>query len=418
MKPTEKTKKNSSKVSSRLSLGERVPKLRFPGFEGEWIPTVLKSILHERKTYAEKDGSYPHATLSKEGIYGKTDRYDRDFLVSTENKEYKITLKNDLCYNPANLKFGVICLNTFGSAIFSPIYVTFEIDKSYSPQFVGAALTQKDFIGYALRFQQGTVYERMAVSPEDFLSISRRFPAIAEQEKIAEFISLLNSRIAAQRKLVELLKKHKRGLSSVLFSGKVRVATNAKWRTYRLGDIVRRVTRKNGKATDIPLTISAQHGLIDQREFFSKAVASADMSGYYLLKQGEFAYNRSSSGDYPFGSIKKLERYHQGAVSTLYICFETLGDKDDAEFLKWYFDSFAWHREIGMICAEGARNHGLLNVPTDGFFDTKHILPSDKDERKKIASLMALADARCECAETELARLTAMKSGLLQQMFV
>ena len=211
MKPTEKTKKNSSKVSSRLSLGERVPNLRFPGFEGEWIPTVLKSILHERKTYAEKDGSYPHATLSKEGIYGKTDRYDRDFLVSTENKEYKITLKNDLCYNPANLKFGVICLNTFGSAIFSPIYVTFEIDKSYSPQFVGAALTQKDFIGYALRFQQGSVYERMAVSPEDFLSISRRFPAIAEQKKIAEFISLLNSRIAAQRKLVELLKKHKRG---------------------------------------------------------------------------------------------------------------------------------------------------------------------------------------------------------------
>ena len=401
-----------------MSLGKRVPKLRFSGFEGEWIPTVLKSILHERKTYAEKDGSYPHATLSKEGIYGKTDRYDRDFLVSTENKEYKITLKNDLCYNPANLKFGVICLNTFGSAIFSPIYVTFEIDKSYSPQFVGAALTQKDFIGYALRFQQGTVYERMAVSPEDFLSISRRFPAIAEQEKIAEFISLLNSRIAAQRKLVELLKKHKRGLSNALFSGKVRIATNAKWRTYRLGDIVRRVTRKNGKATDIPLTISAQHGLIDQREFFSKAVASADMSGYYLLKQGEFAYNRSSSGEYPFGSIKKLEQYHQGAVSTLYICFETLGDKDDAEFLKWYFDSFAWHREIGMICAEGARNHGLLNVPTDGFFDTKHILPSDKDERKKIASLMALADARCECAETELARLMAMKSGLLQQMFV
>ena len=57
-----------------MSLGERVPRLRFPGFEGEWIPTLLKSILHERKTFAEKDGSYPHATLSKEGIYGKTER--------------------------------------------------------------------------------------------------------------------------------------------------------------------------------------------------------------------------------------------------------------------------------------------------------------------------------------------------------
>ena len=53
-----------------MSLGVRVPRLRFPGFEGEWIPALLKSILHERKTYAEKDGSYPHATLSKEGVYG------------------------------------------------------------------------------------------------------------------------------------------------------------------------------------------------------------------------------------------------------------------------------------------------------------------------------------------------------------
>ena len=215
-----------------------------------------------------------------------------------------------------------------------------------------------------------------------------------------------------------ILKKHKRGLSNALFSGNVRMARNAEWKTYRLGDIVRRVTRKNGKASDVPLTISAQYGLIDQREFFSKAVASADMSGYYLLKQGEFAYNRSSSGEYPFGSIKRLERYRQGAVSTLYICFEVLGDKDDAEFLKWYFDSFAWHREVGMICAEGARNHGLLNVPTDGFFDTKHNLPVDKCERKEIATLMALADARCERAETELTRLTALKSGLLQQLFI
>lgn len=51
-----------------------MPRLRFPGFEGEWIPTLLKSILHERKTYAEKDGLYPHATLSKEGIYGSADQ--------------------------------------------------------------------------------------------------------------------------------------------------------------------------------------------------------------------------------------------------------------------------------------------------------------------------------------------------------
>ena len=243
------------------------------------------------------------------------------------------------------------------------------------------------------------------------------FPALDEQHKISHFLELVENRIAAQRKLVELLKKHKRGLSNGIFNGKIRLDKSGEWGTYRLAELVRRVTRKNGMTSDVPLTISAQYGLIDQREFFSKSVASADMSGYYLLKRGEFAYNRSSSGEYPFGSIKRLERYAQGAVSTLYLCFEAKGDEDDAAFLKWYFDSCAWHREVGMICAEGARNHGLLNVPTDGFFDTKHILPTDKRERKKIAAIMALADARCESAETELNRLTTLKMGLLQQLF-
>ena len=92
------------------------------------------------------------------------------------------------------------------------------------------------------------------------------------------------------------------------------------------------------------------------------------MSGYYLLKNGEFAYNKSYSVGYDFGSIKRLDRYPMGALSTLYICFAL--KKHDSDFIKAYFDSLKWYREIYMISAEGARNHGLLNVPTEEFFDT------------------------------------------------
>ena len=285
----------------------------------------------------------------------------------------------------------------------------------YNPYFLKNLLCSNEARRKVMRVGAGA--QHYNIGQEALSQICLSFPKMAEQQRIAELLLLVSNRIAAQRKLVTLLKKQKRGLSNALFSGKLRMVNDLKWKVYRLGDIVRRVTRKNGSASDVPLTISAQHGLIDQREFFSKSVASADMSGYYLLKQGEFAYNRSSSGDCPFGSIKRLERYAQGAVSTLYICFEAIGDSDDSEFLKWYFDSFAWHREVGMICAEGARNHGLLNVPTEGFFDTKHLLPSDKEERKKMAMFMALEAARCEHAECELARLTELKAGFLQQMF-
>ena len=118
-------------VSSSNGI-EYLPKIRFSGFPFEWEDCVLSTVLAERKEYCEKDGTYEHATLSKDGIYGKTERYNRDFLVSDENKAYKITHRWDLCYNPANLKFGVICLNTYGDAIFSPIYVTFDISESFS----------------------------------------------------------------------------------------------------------------------------------------------------------------------------------------------------------------------------------------------------------------------------------------------
>ena len=94
------------------------------------------------------------------------------------------------------------------------------------------------------------------------------------------------------------------------------------WSHVKLSDFVERVTRKNiNSETNLPLTISSKDGLVDQISFFNKTVASKDMSGYYLLKNGEYAYNKSYSVGYDFGSIKRLERYPMGALSTLYICF-------------------------------------------------------------------------------------------------
>ena len=90
----------------------------------------LSDVLKERNEYSSKDGKFIHGTLSKDGIFPKTGRWDRDFLVKQEDKKYKVTHLDDICYNPANLKFGVICRNTFGDLIFSPIYVTFEVCKN------------------------------------------------------------------------------------------------------------------------------------------------------------------------------------------------------------------------------------------------------------------------------------------------
>ena len=149
--------------------------------------------------------------------------------------------------------------------------------------------------------------------------------------------------------------------------------------------------------------------------YFNKTVASKDMSGYYLLKNGEFAYNKSYSVGYDFGSIKRLDRYPMGALSTLYICFAL--KRHESDFIKAYFDSLKWYREIYMISAEGARNHGLLNVPTEEFFDTKHYLPENTDEQRKIADFLIALDRRIETQQSLVDNLKKYKRGVMQRIF-
>ena len=187
------------------------------------------------------------------------------------------------------------------------------------------------------------------------------------------------------------------------------------WKAEKLSDFAERVTRKNtNNETNLPLTISSKDGLVDQISYFNKTVASKDMSGYYLLKNGEYAYNKSYSVGYDFGSVKRLDRYDMGALSTLYICFGL--KKHDSDFIKAYFDSLKWYREIYMISAEGARNHGLLNVPTDEFFNTKHYIPMDSAEQRKIADFMIALEHRIEAQQSLVDNLKKYKRGLLSHL--
>jgi len=159
-----------------------------------------------------------------------------------------------------------------------------------------------------------------------------------------------------------------------------------------LGEIAHRVIRKNEEGvSDLPLTISAQLGLVDQRDFFSSQVASRDLRGYYLLKKGEFAYNKSTSGDSPWGAVKRLTRYEKGCLSTLYICFGL--DEGDPAFLVTYYETNRWHKGIRMIAAEGARNHGLLNIAPIDFFEIKLTLPSEIEEQSRIGLFFQKLDS-------------------------
>ena len=186
------------------------------------------------------------------------------------------------------------------------------------------------------------------------------------------------------------------------------------WKTVPLNRRFTRSARKNKSGCENVLTISAQMGLVNQREFYDKDIASEDKSGYFLMKNGEFAYNKSYSTGYPYGAIKQLRKYDEGIVSPLYICFAPNADTNTA-FYTQYFEGCRYNREIYRVAQEGARNHGLLNVAVEDFFEGTLVEPST-GEQQKIAEILSTCDRVIELKKQLLEEKRRQKQWLMQKL--
>ena len=165
----------------------------------------------------------------------------------------------------------------------------------------------------------------------------------------------------------------------------------------------------------LPLTISAQDGLISQYDYFDKKIASINLTTYYILKNGEFAYNKSYSNGYPYGAIKRLDSFEEGALSSLYICFCV--SNIDSNYLCYYFDSNKWNYEVNIISGEGARNHGLLNLTPSDFFNIRIFKPHTLEEQCKISNFLELIYAKEKIINRKINILKKYKKGMQKNIF-
>ena len=191
------------------------------------------------------------------------------------------------------------------------------------------------------------------------------------------------------------------------------------WEQRKLGEALERIVRKNtNNESTLPLTISAQYGLVDQITYFNHRVASHDVSNYYLVLNGEFAYNKSTSDGFPFGVVKRLDLYEKGVLSTLYIVFsikET--EQTNSNFLAVFFDTDRWHKGVAERAAEGARNHGLLNISAEGFFNIDLFFPRQEAEQALIGDYFKSLDHLIALHQRKLEKLKNLKKACLEKMF-
>ena len=283
----------------------------------------------------------------------------------------------------------------------SPLYTVFrphDIDTTYLEYFFKSKYWHS-FMNF--NGDSGARSDRFSIKDSVFFEMPIPIPHIDEQKKIGAFLDKLDSLITLHQRKYDKLTKVKKAMLEKMFPEngspypeiRFKGFTDA-WEQRKLGEVVERITRKNENLeSTLPLTISAQYGLINQNEFFDKRIASKDVSGYFLVRNGEFAYNKSTSSDAPWGAIKRLDRYESGVLSTLYIVFKILDEsKTSSDYIVTYYNTDLWHKGIQAIAAEGARNHGLLNVAPADFFETNLTMPKDYAEQQQIGSFFQQLD--------------------------
>ncbi len=283
--------------------------------------------------------------------------------------------------------------------------------------FLSALFTSSRFRNMLLSEVAGVTGSQKRFQIASVLERQEYFPTQIEQARIGLLFEKVDNLIAAEKRKLLLLEQKREAYSQKVFSYGSHHEEDVKhWKTMRLGDIATRITRRNKGQSNLPLTISARDGLIDQRQFFSKQVASKNLDNYILLQRGEFAYNKSTSSDSPWGTIKRLDRYDQGCISTLYICFSM--HSVDPQFITTLFNSPIWHREIQTIATEGARNHGLLNISPKEYFDIQLQIPDSLSTQKHIGRFFAAYEQLIRQTAKRIGLLEKKKKALLQTMFI
>lgn len=398
-----------------------VPNLRFKEFQGEWEKYTLEDVMNFSTTRV-------NSSELNEDNYVSTENMLQDYqgIVDAKSVPEDVNVISFSCGDIliSNIRpyLKKVWKATYNGGCSSDVFVL-KANDNIESDYLHYVIANDKFINFVMSGAKGVKMPRGDKNQMKTYSLS--LPQIQEQKKIGKMLSLLDERIATQSKIIEDLKKLKVAIIEKMFCSPNQEQPMCRIKgfkqpltTYKLGSFCSRIVTKNKDAKcSLVLTIAAQYGLVNQESFFNKSVASENLTGYYLLQKGEFAYNRSYSMGYDWGAVKRLDNYDKGVLSTLYICFKINETIVDSDYLAYYFESSKWHRGLSNIAGEGARNHGLLNVSVTDYFNTQHRFPPI-EEQKTIAKMLNSITEK----ESEAVKLgecyQKQKQYLLRKMFI
>ncbi len=394
----------------------KVPKLRFKEFSGEWEELKIGNKCSLVSGQHLGPNEY---TLFEDGIpyFSGPSDYTNDYkqLSKWTTLDTKTAIANDILITVKGSGVGeLFYLNLERIAIGRQIMAIRAKDSS--SLFMFQMLNLKKALFEALA--SGNMIP--GLSRPDILQIKDYFPSISEQQKIASFLSVVDTKIDQLTRKKELLEQYKKGLMQKIFSQELRFKAEdgsefPEWEEKKLGEIAIRKTLKNKEnAFNFVLTNSATQGIVSQQDYFDKDIANQNnLEGYYIVDVDDFVYNPRISVSAPVGPIKR-NKLAKGVMSPLYTVFAF--SNVNLSYMEYYFDTPNWHEYMNSIANFGAR-HDRMNVTNKDFMEMPLLLPT-MEEQTKIANFLSAIDTKIDLVAKQLDEAKNFKKGLLQQMFV
>ena len=408
-------------VSSSNGLEKR-PKLRFPGFYEPWEHKELLHYLVENTDRNKQLKFGKENVLSVSGEYGIVNQiaFQGRSFAGESVADYHVVETDDIVYTKSPLKanpYGIIKVNNGVPGIVSTLYAVYHPLKTVVPRFVDFYFSNDLRLNKFLKplVNIGAKHD-MKVNNTFVLTGMVVFPPLREQQKIVDFLTILDRRIDVQRKKVEALKKYKRGVMQRIFR-QLPSQNGTEWTCVRLGDIFKKVSRRNtdGVIKNV-ITNSAEYGLIPQRDFFDKDIAvDGNTANYYVIENGDFVYNPRKSNSAPYGPFNRYTLSEQGIISPLYTCLVLQADISPS-YLAWYFKSDAWYRYIYDNGSQGVR-HDRVSMTDDLLMGIPVMYPSHV-KQLLYADILDMVEARLQATQKTLELLSKTRDGYMRQLFI
>ena len=402
--------------------GETTPRLRFKGFEGEWKNAKAADLF---VTFNERNRPDLPVLSACQDIRGMAVRSESGYDISHDRSNevtYKVVRPGQFVIHLRSFQGGFA--HSAVEGITSPAYTVFGFKnpERHDDYFWKIIFMSKAFIKRLETITYG-IRDGRSISFEEFSNMDFLFPRYEEQKAIASFFRRLDAQIALRKNQFERLQQVKSACLDSLFPRGTEIAPpirfngfNSEWVITKLNEISKKVITKNTKLEyKVTLTNSAEHGIINQLDFFDHDISNGDnIRGYYVVENDDFVYNPRISTSAPVGPINRNQLGYAGVMSPLYYVFRVEGiDKD---FLTYFFKTNRWHKFMYDNGNTGAR-FDRLSISDDVFGQMPISHPKDIAEQKCIATFFHHLDSHISTEQQRLERLKQMKSACLRSMF-